>query len=144
MYQFVKRTAVHPELDIFDATDRLTSCARRNRTNTPLAALALMNNVTFLEAARVLGIHAMQASPDPEARLDFMARRVLSRPLLPEEVASYLSRLAKVKAQLTEENAKKLLAQGDTPTPAEMPPIEVASWMGIANILLNTDEFVNK
>ncbi len=144
MYQFVKRTAVHPELDIFDATDRLTSCARRNRTNTPLAALALMNDVTFLEAARVLGIHAMQASPDPKIRLDFMARRVLSRPLLPEEVASYLSRLAKVKAQLTEENAKKLLAQGDTPTPAEMPPIEVASWMGIANILLNTDEFVNK
>lgn len=144
LYQFVKRTAVHPELDIFDATDRLASCARRNRTNTPLAALALMNDVTFLEAARVLGIHAMQSSSDPKARLDFMAQRVLSRPLSAEEAASYLSRLDKVKTQLTEENARKLLAQGDTPTPAELPPVEVASWMGLASILLNTDEFLNK
>jgi len=143
LYQFVKRTAIHPELDIFDATDRLSSCVRRNRTNTPLAALALMNDVTFLEAARVLGIHAMQASPDPKARLDFMARRVLSRPLSAEETAAYLARLEKVKAQLTEENARKLLAQGDAPTPAEMPPVDVASWMGIASILLNTDEFQN-
>lgn len=144
LYQFVKRTAVHPELDIFDATDRLASCARRNRTNTPLAALALMNDVTFLEAARVLGIHAMQASPDPGARLDFMARRALSRPLAADEVAAYLARFDKVKAQLSEENARKLLAQGDTPTPAELPPVEVAAWMGIASILLNTDEFLNK
>ena len=145
VYQFVKRTAVHPELDIFDATDRLAACSRRNRTNTPLAALAMMNNATFLEAARVLGQHALeQGGSAAETRLDFMAKRVLGRPLAADEKTAFVAHLAKVKALLTAEDAKKLLAQGDAKAPETLDPIEAATWMGLASMMLNSDEFLNK
>ncbi len=144
VYQFVKRTAVHPELDIFDATDRLASCARRNRTNTPLAALALMNDVTFLEAARVLGQHALEHDGTTEAKLAFMFKRALDRAPAAEETAAFTARLAKIQAQLTVDDAKKLLAQGDAKAPENLDPKEAAAWMGLASIVLNSDEFLNK
>ncbi len=145
VYQFVKRTAVHPELDIFDATDRLAACSRRNRTNTPLAALALMNDVTFLEAARVLGQHALEQGGATEAdKLGFMFQRTLGRAPTAEESAAFTARLAKIKAQLTVEDAKKLLAQGDSKAPENLDPIEATAWMGLASVLLNSDEFLNK
>ncbi len=144
VYQLVKRTAVHPELDIFDGTDRLAACARRNRTNTPLAALAMMNNVTFLEAARVLAQHALEASPDARERLDFIARRSFGRKLTSGESSAYLSRLATIKTQLDPSSSKQLLKQGDSPVPASLNPDELAAWMALTSIFLNTDEFMNK
>ncbi|MEN9361343.1 MAG: hypothetical protein RL095_2878 [Verrucomicrobiota bacterium] len=144
LYQFVKRTAVHPELDIFDGTDRLAACARRNRTNTPLAALAMMNDVTFLEAARVLAQHALEKAPSPEARLDLIARKTFGRSLSPAETAAYQKRLSSIQTQLTAESAKQLLKQGDSPLPASLNPEELAAWMALASIFLNSDEFMNK
>ena len=144
LYQFVKRTAVHPELDIFDGTDRLAACARRNRTNTPLAALALMNDVTFLEAARVLAQHALEQAASPEERLDFIARRCLGRAFNSSEKTACLKRLAKIKTLIDADSAKKLLSQGDSPVPVTLKPEELAAWMSLTSIVFNSDEFLNK
>ena len=60
VYRFIKRMVSTPEMEAFDGTDRIAACARRNHTNTPLAALTLMNDVTFLEAARALAQKTLQ------------------------------------------------------------------------------------
>lgn len=144
MYQFVKRTAVHPELSIFDATDRLIACVRRGRTNTSLAALALLNDVTFLEAARVLGDTAIQQGPEINKRLDFMAQRVWGRDMETSEREEFMKRLNDIKTKITVEDATKLLTQGDSKQPENLEPVESAAWMSLASILLNSDEFLNK
>ncbi len=144
LYQFVKRTAVHPELDIFDAPDRLAACARRNRTNTPLTALALMNDTTFLEAARVLAQHAVEQAATTGERLDFIALRTLSRVLTEPERKSYEARLARIRTSLDAASSANLLAQGDSLAPSQFDPVELAAWMSLASIFLNCDEFLNK
>jgi len=144
MYQFVKRTAVHPELSIFDATDRLMACVRRDRTNTPLAALALLNDVTFLEAARVLGATAIQQGTDVNQRLDFMAQRVWGRNMEAAELESFIERLKEIKTKIAADDASKLLVLGEFKQPADLDPVESAAWMSLASILLNSDEFLNK
>lgn len=144
MYQFVKRTAVHPELSIFDATDRLIACVRRGRTNTPLAALALLNDVTFLEAARVLANAAIQQGAGVNKRLDFMAQRVWGREMETSERESFIRRLKDIKTKITDDDAKKLLTLGDFKQGENIDPAESAAWMSLASILLNSDEYLNK
>lgn len=80
LYTFTKRMAPMPNLEAFDATDRSATCVRRQRTNTPLAALVLMNDPQYLEAARHLGERAIQEGGETTAeRIDFLGRILLSR-----------------------------------------------------------------
>ncbi|QEG39182.1 DUF1553 domain-containing protein [Roseimaritima ulvae] len=80
LYTFVKRMAPMPNLEAFDATDRSATCVRRQRTNTPLAALVLMNDPQYLEAARHLGERAIREGGTSTAkRIDFLGRVLLSR-----------------------------------------------------------------
>ncbi|WP_153557352.1 DUF1553 domain-containing protein [Roseimaritima sediminicola] len=81
LYTFVKRMAPMPNLEVFDATDRSATCVRRQRTNTPLAALVLMNDPQYLEAARHLGERAIrEGGASTTERIDFLGRVLLSRP----------------------------------------------------------------
>ncbi len=142
MYTFWKRTAPPPNLAAFDAPDREKCAARRLMTNTPLQALVLLNDPTFVEASRALAAKAI-AAPDP---LDYMFRTVLARPAEPRE--------AKVlRAQLNEqlgvyknyvEGAQKLLAVGESPAPAKADPAKLAAWTTVASVILNLDETVTK
>ena len=85
LYWFWKRMAPPASMEILNAPNRETACVRRERTNTPLQALVTLNDPQFIEAARLLAQKAMQAGADPAARITFIAKRILARPLAAKE-----------------------------------------------------------
>ncbi|MFT5412119.1 MAG: hypothetical protein ACI9NC_004857, partial [Verrucomicrobiales bacterium] len=144
LYTFVKRTAPHPMLSNFDVPAREESCIRRDRTNTPLQALQLMNDVQHFEAARGFAGLIMKADATPEGRILFAYRSVLARPPAAEEALVVLEffnqQLAKYKA--TPEEAKKAITFGESAPPAGVDEVQLASWTLVANLILNLDEAV--
>jgi hypothetical protein len=149
LYTFLKRSAPPPSMEVFNATAREVCTVRRERTNTPLQALVTMNDIQFVESARVLAQRAIQANPqgaDPTARLQWIAARILSRPLRGEELGVLQASLADVSNyyQSNPESAKELLAVGATRSPEEINPAELASWTMTVNVLMNLDETITK
>jgi hypothetical protein len=146
LYTFWKRQAPPPALELFNAPSREQSSVQRERTNTPLQALVTLNDVQFVEAARVLASHALEAEATTPARLDYMALRVLSRPETPAEEA-ILSALVQAQLSLYENDAAAadaLIHVGDSEPPAALDPAELAAWTLVANTLLNLDEALTK
>src|SRR6202012_6153925 len=88
LYTIWKRAAPPAVMDIFNAPNRETCAVRRERTNTPLQALATLNDTQFVEAARVLAEHALGSSPETTVRINFLAERLLDRPFRAEETAA--------------------------------------------------------
>lgn len=146
MYTFWKRSAPPASMDVFNAPSREVCSVRRERTNTPLQALATLNDPQFIEAARHVATNLMRESTDHAVRVDTLARRLLARPLEEQERVvvekSYEALLTHYNAQL--EDAKKLLDVGDSPTPEDLPPGELAAYTMLVNQLLNIDEVLNK
>jgi hypothetical protein len=147
MYTFWKRSAPPASLEVFNAPSRESCTVRRERTNTPLQALVTLNDPQYVEAARNLAQLAMKAGKDDStAILDFMARRVLCRPLRPAEVpiltASHTSLLALYTQ--TPADAASLLTFGESKADPALPPAQLAAWTMVANELLNLDEVINK
>mgnify|MGYP005836556987 CR=1 FL=1 len=145
LYTFWKRTAPPALLEIFNAPSREVCTVRRERTNTPLQALATMNDVTFVEAARALAVQAL-AEPAAEARFQFMALRLMSRPLEPRELEilrdSWRAFLRHYDSNL--EDARKLISQGESKPPENVSAAELAALTMTANQLMNLDEVLNK
>lgn len=149
MYTFLKRSAPPPSMEVFNATAREVCMVRRERTNTPLQALVTMNDTQFVEAARVLAQKAIQANPDgsdPVARLQWIAARVLSRPLRGEELGVLQGSFSEIFGhyQADVQGAKELLSVGATRSPEEIDASELASWTMTVNILMNLDEAITK
>jgi len=144
LYTFFKRTAPHPLMTNFDAPNREQSCIRRERSNTPLQALQLMNDVQHYEAARGLAQRMMAAAAAPEERLAFGFRSVLARLPAAEEAAVmmelYQRQLAKYEA--APEEAEKAINFGESKPPPDAPAAELAAWALVANLILNLDEAV--
>ena len=145
LYTFWKRTAPPALLDIFNAPSREFCTVRRERTNTPLQALAAMNDVTFVEAARALAARAM-AEAESEERLQWMARRLMSRRLEPRELDvvrdAYRAFLRHYDSN--PEDARKLVSQGESKPPENVSAAELAALTMTANQLMNLDEVLNK
>ena len=146
MYTFWKRSAPPASMEVLNAPSRETCTVRRDRTNTPLAALLTLNDVQFVEAARVLAEHTLAAGADDAKRLDFIAKRVLARPFRAEEVAIITDVLKSLRAHYKEKpaDAKKLIAFGDSKADPKLDASELAAWTMLANQLLNLDEVLNK
>ena len=146
MYTFWKRSAPPASMEIFNAPSRETCTVRRDRTNTPLMALVTLNDVQFVEAARVLAEKAVKASAKDDERIDFLARRLLARQFRPEELTVVRSSLGTLVAhyKAKPEDAKKLIAFGDSKADATLNPSELAAWTMLTNQLLNLDEVLNK
>jgi len=147
LYTFWKRAAPPASMEIFNAPTRENCTVRRERTNTPLQALATLNDPQWIEAARHLAQRARrQCGAEAAARLEFMAKAVLARPLRPEEhqvLVASLHRLAEFyQAHLDE--AQKLLSVGESKPDPAIPAPELAAWTMLANELMNTDEALNK
>ncbi len=147
LYTFWKRAAPPALMELFNAPSREVSCARRERTNTPLQALATLNDPQFVEAAGQLANRAFKdADGNPRNAIDQIARNVLSRVLRPEErivvVEGYEQMLAHYTAQPDE--AAKLLAIGESKLTPGNNTAQVAALAMVANQLLNLDEVLNK
>ena len=146
VYTFWKRTAPPPMLQTFDAPSREACTVDRARTNTPLQALTLMNDMQFVEAARHLAARMMRQSAGFEDRVTFAFRLLTSRKPRPDELSiirqTLDAHLAEYRAR--PEAAKKLLAEGESPRDESLDPAEHAAWTMIANLLMNMDETITK
>jgi hypothetical protein len=119
---------------------------QRERTNTPLQALVTLNDVQFVEAARVLATGALEQADSSAARLEYMALRVLSRALTEEEEALF-EQLAQDELELYASDpdaADALIHVGDSEPPAALAAAELAAWTLIGNTFFNLDEALNK
>ena len=128
----------------FDAPNREQSCIKRDRSNTPLQALQLMNDIQHYEAARGLAQRMMTSSTEAAARITFAYRTVLSRPPAAEEMAVVLELYQRQmrKYEAMPEDAKKAVTFGKTPPITGLAERELASWTLVANLILNLDEAV--
>lgn len=146
MYWFWKRSAPPASMEILNAPSRENCCVKRERTNTPLQALVTMNDPQFVEAARFLADRALEiAGESDESRLEFVAERVLARPLDAAETAIVKQSLADLRAWYAAhpDEAKRLITVGDT-KPRAADPVQLASWTMLTNQLLNLDEVLCK
>jgi hypothetical protein len=147
MYTFWKRTSPPPTMMTFDAPDRETCTVRRARTNTPLQALVLMNDPTYVEASRKLAERVMtEAGATPEGRIAFAFRLATARRPRPAEVA-VLRQI--FDGQLTAfrndgRAALKLLCVGESGRNTKLDVPELAAWSVIASLILNLDEAITR
>jgi hypothetical protein len=147
LYVFIKRTAPHPFLVNFDAPNREQLCAVRDRTNTPLQALQLMNDVQHVEAARALAESALTEGGTTTAkRITFLYRTLLSRRPDADELRLVTANLERQRKLYRTDPAaaRKLVAAGESKPRGVAPADETAAWTMIANLLLNLDETLNR
>lgn len=146
-YTIWKRTGAPPTMLLFDAPNRETCTPKRSRTNTPLQALALMNEVTFVEASRALAERMMrEGGKTPEERLTTGYRLATSRKPDSDTLLflrdGFGSRLAEFQSQ--PEAAKVLISHGASKPDPKLDPAELAAYTVSANILLNLDRVITR
>jgi len=147
MYTIWKRTSAPPQMLLFDSPSREYCTVRRSRTNTPLQALTLLNEITFVEAARVLAQHMLEeGGKTPEARIAYAFRRAMARGPSAEEsrvlAAGVAKRLQKYRA--SPEAAAKLVGVGQAKHSQQLDVAELAAYTMTASVILNLDETVTK
>jgi hypothetical protein len=147
MYTFWKRTVPPPQLTTFDAPDREKCTARRALTNTPLQALVLMNDPTYIEAARWLAQRAMtEGGRDAGSRISFAFRRATARTPSQKETnvlrGVFQQQLAHYRGD--KKAALDLLGVGESKWDAKLDAAELAAWTIVASAILNLDETITK
>jgi hypothetical protein len=147
MYTFWKRTAPPASLATFDAPDREKCTGRRALTNTPLQALVLLNDPTYVEAARALAQRTLlYGGTDEKSRLNFAFRLATARKPSGKETG-VLRKLLETELKSFEQNptaATKLLAVGESARDKRLNPAELAAWTTVASVILNLDETVTR
>ena len=147
LYTYWKRTVAPPTMVTLDATSRESCIVKRSRTNTPLQALALMNEVTFVEAARTLAQRVMKDSEAAtEPRIDQAYKRVVSRSPTAGERDVLTQAYARYVASFRNnpQAAGKLLSVGESPHNTKLNTPELAAWTMVMSVILNLDEVVTK
>ena len=144
LYTYFWRSAPHPGLMAFDAPEANTTCTRRNRSNTPLQALTLLNDEGFVEFARGLASRGLRECADDGARLAHLFRVCLARSPTPRErqlLEQFLARQFSAMAKATPQELARLAPQG---LPKGTDPRRAAAWTMLARVLLNLDEFITR
>jgi hypothetical protein len=146
-YTIWKRTAAPPTMLMFDAPSREVCTVKRSRTNTPLQALSLLNEVTFVEAAKALGEKMIkEGGSTPEQRIAWAFRRATARMPSAEEIGvlkkGLVERLSRFHSE--PEAAKQFLALGTYTADASIPPAELAAHGVTASVILNLSEVVTR
>ena len=147
MYTYWKRTVPPPTMSTFDASSRETCVVNRARTNTPLQALALLNDVTYVEAARALAERMLTAGgATPEERIGLGFQCVTARRPSPEEESILLANLGRnqKKYRKDKEAAARLISTGESKPRDDLDPSELAAYTSVASLLLNLDECITK
>lgn len=146
MYTFWKRTCPPPGMAAFDAPDRETCVIRRARTNTPLQALVLLNDPTYVEASRKFAERVLLSETSAERWLQSMFELALCRGPQSDESAVLMNVLhsARQRFQAGPAAAEKLLAIGHSPRSDKVDATELAAWTAVASLILNLDETISK
>lgn len=147
LYTYWQRTFLHPMLAAFDAPSREECTVERPKSNTPQQALALLNDPTFVEAARALAAKVIASGgTEIKPRLDYAFRIVLQRTPRTEEVNVLTKLLEKHRAEYQAEAAaaEQLLKVGESPMPDSMAKADLAAWTSVCRVLLNLHETVTR
>ncbi|MBI1760886.1 MAG: DUF1549 domain-containing protein [Acidobacteria bacterium] len=147
LYTFWKRTVLSPTMQVFDASAREFCTVRDTRTNTPLQSLNLMNDVTYVEAARFLAERMLkEGDATPEQRLAWGFRVLTARQPSAGELQVLLRDLNKQQEHFSRNSpaAAQLLAVGDKRSDAKLNAVELAAYATTASLLFNLDEVITK
>ena len=139
LYTFLQRTSPFAQFVTFDLPDTSRSCTRRERTNTPLQALTLLNDPVFLDLAQGLASRLQREMPaSDQERLSYAFQLVLGRPIQPAESERLLKYLKQQRELFAADPtaAQALLAEQNTEVQTE--------WVALASVLLNLDEFITR
>ena len=146
VYVHWQRQFLHPMLQAFDAPSREECTAGRPRSNTPTAALTLLNDPTFVEAARVFAERILRACDETDARLDFAFRHALSR--TPDrwerQALKRLLAASQNRYQADRPSASKIVATGLATVPTDLDVVPLASWTAVARAILNLNETITR
>ncbi|MFN7544312.1 MAG: DUF1553 domain-containing protein, partial [Acidobacteriota bacterium] len=147
LYTYWKRTIAPPMMVNFDASTRESCVVRESRTNTPLQALNLMNDVTFLEAGRQMGRRMLQeGGATDEARIQYGMQLLLARQARPRELAVLKESLSYHRDYFASNpaRARQYLNKGESPLDPRGKPVEQAAYMALASLMMNLDEALTK
>jgi len=145
LYTFWRRTVAPPEL--FDTPARQVCVVRPSRTNTPLHALVTLNDVTYVEAARVLSERIMkEGGPTPAARIRHAFRLVVARDPTPTEQDVLVAAVERLRTQYAADKASadKVVSQGEKARDPKLDVTEVAAYAGVASVIMNLDEALTR
>jgi len=147
LYTYWCRTFLHPSLLAFDAPSREECAVERPRSNTPLQALTLLNDPTYVEAARVFAERIMrEGGEDVSARLQFAFNEALARRATGQEVQVLIDVYRKHLEQYTADPKAAAAVQsvGLSPQAKDLDPVELAAWTSIARVILNLHETITR
>jgi hypothetical protein len=147
LYTHWQRQYLHPSLLAFDAPSREECTADRARSNTPLQSLALLNDPTYVEAARALAERTLKDGGDStESRVRWLFRRVLSRAPKPQETQILAALLEKHRQdyQADPAAATAVLTIGTKPAPTDLSANELAAWTSVTRTVLNLHETMTR
>ncbi len=143
MYIHFKRTNPYPTLLMFDGPESNVCQAMRNRSNTPLQALATLNDPTFVECAQALGLKLARLPKGDEPRLQTLAQLTLARPFDSREATTMMELLASERGWYENHPTEAQALPGDF-IDREIDVSEIAAWVSVARTVLNLDEFVTR
>jgi hypothetical protein len=145
VYTFWQRSFLHPSLLTFDAPTREECTITRTTSNTPLQALVLLNDPTYVEAARVFAANAMKNAKSLTARVDWAMERALDRAPTKKEraVLEDLYRRTLAEFRKAPADATAFVHTGDSPVP-ELPPAEFAAMTNVTRAILNLHETITR
>jgi hypothetical protein len=149
MYIWFQRISPYPSLMAFDSPEMNLTCTRRERSNTPLQSLTLLNDVVFVECAQALGrrmmteCHPGRISNADGARLEFAFRACLGRPPIETERKTLSQLYARMLARYQNDPAAATKLIGDSP-PEKVDPAQLAACVAVARALVNLDEFITR
>lgn len=146
LYTYWCRTFLHPSLAVFDAPSREESCVQRPRSNTPLQALVLLNDPTYVEAAVAFGEKIMRGASDDPGRIRLAFVDALNRKPEPREVEILLGVLNDHRKDYAADPqaAQAAIQVGIHKPPKDLAPAELAAWTSIARIVLNLNETITR
>jgi hypothetical protein len=147
LYTYWCRSFLHPSLLAFDAPSREECTVERNRSNTPLQALVLLNDPTYVEAARVFAERILkQGGASPDEKIAWAFKQAVSREPSPAERVVLLKLLEEHQAQFTADKAAaaKLLSVGEYPASKDIDPAVLAAWTSVARAILNLHETITR
>ena len=147
LYTFIKRTSPPPQMSTFDGPSRENCVVRRERSNSPMQALLMMNDPQYVECARALAERTLQETDNSDvARAVFLLRQCVLRQPTPEEVKGLVDdyRAFRDDYEANSQAARALIRVGEPEPSDDVDPADLAAWTMVANLVLNLDEVMNK